>query len=322
MCTAVRFSNEEGSVFLGRNLDWSCGYGENVRIMPKGFMIPWAFDESTPAKHAVIGMCVEFQNYPLFFDCGSDAGLAVAGLNHPGCAEYAPNPIEGKTNIAAYEFPAWVAANFETVDEVEAALANSLIIEKPFNEHFPVSYLHWIIGDAVRSIVVESRADGLHVFDNPVDVLANHPNFEWHLTNLRTYITATPDMPAPATWGRAELAPFGAGAGMRGIPGDVYSPSRFVKVAYLNANYPTKSGESDNVVRMFHTLSNVSMPEGASAMSNGEFEKTVYTSCFSGATGRYYFNTYDDFAIRYASLEDAKRADNNALIECKLKRFE
>ena len=119
MCTAVRFSNEEGFVFLGRNLDWSCGYGENVRIMPKGFMIPWAFDESTPAKHAVIGMCVEFQNYPLFFDCGSDAGLAVAGLNHPGCAEYAPNPIEGKTNIAAYEFPTWVAANFETVDEVD-----------------------------------------------------------------------------------------------------------------------------------------------------------------------------------------------------------
>ena len=160
------------------------------------------------------------------------------------------------------------------------------------------------------------------MFDNPVDVLANHPNFEWHLTNLRTYITATPDMPAPATWGRAELAPFGAGAGMRGIPGDVYSPSRFVKVAYLNANYPTKSGESDNVVRMFHTLSNVSMAEGASAMSNGEFEKTVYTSCFSGATGRYYFNTYDDFAIRYASLEDATRADGNTLIECELKRFE
>lgn len=321
MCTAVRFSSEEGSAFLGRNLDWSCGYGEKVRIMPKGFMVPWAFEASAPARHAVIGMCVEFQNYPLFFDCGNDAGLAVAGLNHPGCAEYAPNPAEGKTNIAAYEFPTWVAANFETVDEVEAALADSHIIEKPFNEHFPVSYLHWIIGDATRSIVVESRADGLHVFDNTVDVLANHPNFEWHLTNLRTYITATPDMPTPATWGRAELAPFGAGAGMRGIPGDVYSPSRFVKVAYLNANCPTKSGEHDNVMRMFHTLSNVSMVEGASAMSNGEFEKTVYTSCFSGATGRYYFNTYDDFTIRYASLEDAERAGASALIECEMKEF-
>lgn len=57
-------------------------------------------------------------------------------------------------------------------------------------------------------------------------------------------------------------------------------------------------------------------------MSNGEFEKTVYTSCFSGATVGTIFNTYDDFAIRYASLEDATRADGNTLIECKLKRFE
>ncbi len=321
MCTAVRFSSEEGPSFLGRNLDWSCGYSEKVRIMPKGFTLPWAFAEAAPTQHAVIGMCVEFQNYPLFFDCGNDAGLAVAGLNHPGCAEYEPSAVKDKTNIAAYEFPAWVAANFETVDEVEEALASAAIVAKPFNEHFEVSYLHWIIGDASRSIVVESRADGLHVFDNPVDVLANHPNFEWHLTNLRTYITATPNAPTPATWGRAELAPFGAGAGMRGIPGDVYSPSRFVKVAYLNAHHPAKSGEHDNVVRMFHTLSAVAMVEGASKMSNGEFEKTVYTSCFSGKTSRYYFNTYDDFAIRYATLEGADGANPNTLVECELKEF-
>ncbi len=81
----------------------------------------------------------------------------MAGLNHPGCAEYAPNPVEGKTNIAAYEFPTWVAANFETVDEVEAALANSLIIEKPFNEHFP---FHIFIGSLAtpRAQLLLSRA--------------------------------------------------------------------------------------------------------------------------------------------------------------------
>ncbi len=321
MCTAVRFSSEEGSAYLGRNLDWSCGYGEAVRITPKGFEIPWAFANAAPAEHAAIGMCVDFQGYPLFFDCGNDAGLAVAGLNHPGCAEYAPQAVEGKTNVAAYEFPLWVAANFSTVAEVKAALEDAIVVNKAIDEAFPVSYLHWIIGDATRSIVVESRADGLHVFDNPVDVLANHPNFEWHLTNLRTYITATPDMPAPAKWGRAKLAPFGAGAGMRGIPGDVYSPSRFVKAAYLNANYPEQSGERANVMRMFHTLGNVSMVEGASAMANGEFEKTVYTSCFSGETGRYYFSTYDDFAVRYASLADAEGAAPDKLVECELKQF-
>lgn len=321
MCTAVRFSSTQGSMYLGRNLDWSCGYGEAVRIMPKGFKVPWAFADATPAEHAVIGMCVEFKSYPLFFDCGNDAGLAIAGLNHPGCAEYAPEAVDGKTNVAAYEFPAWIAANFSTVDEAEAALENAVVVNRAIDPAFPVSYLHWIIGDGQRSIVVESRADGLHIFDNPVDVLANHPNFEWHLTNLRTYITASPDMPQPATWGRAELAPFGAGAGMRGIPGDVYSPSRFVKAAYLNAHYPAKETEADNVARMFHTLGNVSMVEGSSAMANGEFEKTVYTSCFSAATARYYFNTYDDFAIRYASLADAEDADPHTLIECEMRSF-
>ena len=61
-------------------------------------------------SHAVIGMCIDYKNYPMFFDCGNDAGLAVAGLNFPGYAEYAEDPVDGKTNIAAYEFPLWVAA--------------------------------------------------------------------------------------------------------------------------------------------------------------------------------------------------------------------
>ena len=248
--------------------------------------------------------------------CGYDAGLAIAGLNHPGCAEYAASPAEGKTNIAAYEFPVWVAANFATVDEAEAALKNVLIVGKPVSDAFPVSYLHWIIGDAARSIVVESRADGLHVMDNPVDTLANHPDFEWHLTNLRTYITATPASPAPATWGRAELVPFGAGAGMRGIPGDAYSPSRFVKAAYLNAHYPVQTSEADNVMRMFHTLAGVAMVKGSAAMANGDLEYTVYTSCFSAETGNYYCNTYDDQAVHYASLTEAEGADPTKLVEC------
>ena len=241
-------------MFFGRNLDWSCGYGERVRIMPKGFPASYQFLDDAPAAHAAIGMCVDYNNYPMFFDCGNDAGLAVAGLNFPGYAAYADAPEQGRTNVCAYEFPLWVAASFSSVDEVQAALANVTIVGASAGEGLGVSYLHWIIGDATRSIVVESRADGMHVLDDPVDVLTNQPSLEWHLENLRGYITATNDFPAAATWRAADLAPFGAGAGMRGIPGDCYSPSRFVKAAYLNANYPEKSGEHDNVIRMLRTL--------------------------------------------------------------------
>ena len=126
MCTSIRFTDNSGHMYLGRNLDWSFDYGQQVRVMPRGFHIPYSFIDDATAAHAVIGMCIDYKNYPMFFDCGNDAGLAVAGLNFPGYAEYAEDPVDGKTNIAAYEFPLWVAATFSTVDEVEAALRDTV----------------------------------------------------------------------------------------------------------------------------------------------------------------------------------------------------
>ena len=314
MCTSIRFTDNSGHMYLGRNLDWSFDYGQQVRVMPRGFHIPYSFIDDATAAHAVIGMCIDYKNYPMFFDCGNDAGLAVAGLNFPGYAEYAEDPVEGKTNIAAYEFPLWVAATFSTVDEVEAALRDTVIVAKSAGEGLGVSLLHWIIGDSQRSIVVEMMADGLHVYDDPVDTLANQPTFPWHMENLRTYITATSDFPQTATWRGAELKPYGAGAGMRGIPGDCYSPSRFVKAAYLNANYPQKESETENVVRMFRSLEGVVMIEGASRMGDGKFEKTIYTGCFSARTGNYYYAMYGDPSIRYVSLMDAEGASSDRLV--------
>ena len=313
MCTGIRFSDGEGNMYLARNLDWSTRYGERVVVTPAGFPLPYSFLDDAPAAHAVIGMAVVLDNYPLYFDCGNDAGLGVAGLNFPGFAEYSKGPIDGKTNIAAYEFPVWVAANFASVDEVEAALANANIVAKPVSDQLGVSMLHWIVGDGTRSIVIEQMADGLHVMDNPVDTLANQPEFTWHMTNLRTYITATGDFPAAATWGRAEITPFGAGAGARGIPGDSYSPSRFVKAAFLNANYPQKASEWENVLRAFHTLGSVAMVEGSAAMADGAFERTLYTGCFSARAKTYYYSTDDDPSIKSVALADCNAGDVSKL---------
>lgn len=91
---------------------------------------------------------------------------------------------------------------------------------------------------------------------------------------------------------------------MRGIPGDYYSPSRFVRLAYLNANYPQKNSEKENVSRLFRSLAGVSMVEGAARMSNGDFEITVFSGGFSSRTNTYYYSTYDDPAIRSVSLDN------------------
>lgn len=262
--------------------------------------IPPAFERADdPAiGHAVIGMGIVVGGIPLYFDCGNDAGLAVAGLNFPHSAQYATEPQAEAINVAAYEFPFWIARTFSNLDEIRAALKSVTVVAKPVNEHLPVANLHWIIGDKTGSIVVECMQGGMRIWENDVDVLTNEPDFGWQRTNLRNYLALTDEDPDAATWGAAELTPFGSGLGMQGIPGDYSGPSRFVKAAFVNSHYPTQTGEAANVTRLFRTLGCVAVPEGAAKMADGSHEKTLYTSCFSPATMTYYHATYDDPSIR------------------------
>ena len=304
MCTGVRFGDNNGNMYFGRNLDWSVGYGQKVLITPRRYTLNSAFLGEQSSKYALIGMGIVAEGTPLYFDCGNEAGLAVAGLNFPGYAQYEGVPVQGKRNVAAYEFPLWVAMNFKSVDEAEDALEQIAIVAKPVNENYPVSMLHWIIGDKERSIVVEYTKKGMEIFKDDVDVLTNQPGFGWHRENLRNYMNLDSSIPDSVKWRDAQMKPFGAGSLMRGIPGDYYSTSRFVRVAYHNTHYPVKSTEGENVSRLFHTLASVAMIDGASQMSDGDYEKTIYTGGFSSATNTYYFNTYEDFGIKSVRLED------------------
>ena len=304
MCTGVRFSDASGNMYFGRNLDWSCGYGQKVVVTPRGYKYKSAFLGEMANSPAIIGMGIVAENTPLYFDCANEHGLAIAGLNFPGYASYAASAIDGKTNVAAYEFPLWVALNFTSVDEVEKALKDVVIVAKPINDQYPVSELHWIIGDAKRSIVVEYTAAGMEIFKNDVDILTNQPGYAWHKENMRNYMNLFPQMPKEVKWREAKFTAFGSGSLMRGLPGDYYSPSRFVRVAYLNTHYPVQADEASNVSRLFHTLTGVAMIDGAAAMADGQFEKTVYTGGYSTATQTYYYNTYEDPAIKSVSMKD------------------
>ena len=300
MCTGIRFTDTAGNMFFGRNLDWTQGYGERVVATPPSAQVPAAFtrpyDRAT--GHAVIGVGIVVAGIPLYFDCGNDQGLAVAGLNFPQSARYAAEPAGGTVNVAAYEFPFWVARNFAAVDEVRRALAHVTVVAKPVNEQLPVANLHWIVADKTASIVVECLEDGLRVWENDVDVLTNEPDFGWHRQNVRNYLMLDENEPAHATWGAATLNPFGSGMGMQGVPGDYSGPARFVKVAFVNNHYPQQKGEAANVTRLFRTLGSVAVPEGCARMADGAYEKTLYTSCFSASTLTYYHATYDDPQIR------------------------
>ena len=57
-----------------------------------------ASGKATP--NAVIGVGVVMADRPMYFDCANEHGLAIAGLNFPGYAEFVHEPVEGTDNVA------------------------------------------------------------------------------------------------------------------------------------------------------------------------------------------------------------------------------
>ena len=304
MCTAMRFNDSKGNVFFGRNYDWTFSYGETPIMTPLNFKANSPYGAIESIKYAVLGMGIVSDETPLYFDASNTEGLNVAGLNFAQYCVYEQEPQKDKTNVCVFEFPLWVTSQFKTVDEVEEALGNVVIVNRAVSDDLPASPLHWMIADANRSIVVECTKRGLEVFDNDVDVLTNQPGYEWHRDNIRNYMRLSPEYPQKSSWAKADMVPFGTGAGNDGLPGGCGAAARFVRAAYYNACYPVCEGENKNIARMLHSLSGVMMIDGATTISDGSYEKTLYSSCFSSATNTYYFHTYDDINIKSTSFDD------------------
>jgi choloylglycine hydrolase len=85
--------------------------------------------------------------------------------------------------------------------------------------------------------------------------------------------------------------------GALGLPGDLSSQSRFVKVAYVKMNSVSKSDESSSVSQFFHILNSVDQQRGCCDVGNGKYEITIYTSCCNASKGIFYYTTYDNHQI-------------------------
>ncbi|WP_283599685.1 choloylglycine hydrolase [Ligilactobacillus aviarius] len=310
MCTGLRFNDSEGNLYFGRNLDVESSYGEKVIVTPRNYELPYKFLENGKTTKAIIGMGIMAGDYPMYFDCINENGLGIAGLNFPRYAHFTEGPVDGKTNMAPYEFMLWLMEEFDTVEEAKKGLANLNLVDAPFAPQMPVAPLHWIISDKKESVVVEQTKDGLRVYDNHVGVLTNNPDYPWHMTNLNNYAGLTPNDATTHDWNGQEIRPLGVGTGSLGLPGDSIPASRFVKVAYLNASYPTVDGEKANVAKFFNILKSVAMVDGSVINEQGKDEYTVYTGCFSTKTNTYYYNRFDDFEMKSVQFtEENMNAD-------------
>ena len=299
MCTALSINSKEGNYFFGRNMDLAYNFNQKVIIIPKSYEFKdLVTGNMITNNRAIMGMGTIIDNHPTLADGMNENGLAAAGLNFMGYAYWEKELVEGKTNIAPYDFLQWILSNHDTVKQVKESIVNIELVDVPLNEKVPCPTLHWMITDkSGNSIVVEKTKEKFAFYNNTVGILTNNPTFDWHLTNLNEYMYLTPNNPKDTEWSNQELTPLGVGAGTLGIPGDFASVSRFVRAAYIRANEPELDNDINAVTQFFHMLDYVKMVRGGVITEEGLDDITLYSSCMDQENGIYYYKTYGNNRI-------------------------
>ena len=294
MCTAVTYRTKD--FYFGRTLDYEHGFSEQIAVTPRNYPLHFRSGQILNRHFAMIGMAYIADGYPLYFDAVNEKGLAMAGLNFVGYAHYR-DPMEGKDNIAVFEFIPWILSQCSTVTQAKLLLERINLTRIPFSSRIPTTQLHWIISDREESITVESVVEGIRVYPNPPGVLTNTPPFDEQMFQLNNYMHLSSKEAENRFSSLLPLHAYSRGMGALGLPGDFSSQSRFVRASFVKLNSVSGCSETESISQFFHILGSVAQPRGCCDLGDGQYEMTIYTSCCNATRGIYYYTTYDSHRI-------------------------
>ncbi len=275
MCTAI---NETSSFHLfGRTLDLEYSYDEKVVITPRRFPFSFIHEGKRQEHFAIIGAAHIADGTPLYYDGMNEKGLCAATLRFPDLAVYHEKK-RTQRNLASFELIPWILCNFESAEEAKKALENTNVTPESFSSQLPSTPLHWLVGDAKQSFVIESVKDGLKIYDNATGVLTNAPDFPTQHNILEEHGDH--------------------------ILGDLSSTSRFIRAVNAKTHTDTAESKTESISRFFHIMGTVNQPNGLFKADERKL-RTVYTSCMDTERLTYYFTTYSCRKIRGVRMKNA-----------------
>lgn len=304
-CTGITLRAADNSVVVARTVDWSGSEMNNIYvIVPRGHTEQSLLPNGTKdgkrftAKYGFVGLGMQRPEFVV--DGTNEAGLSAGLFYFPNFGKYRPYSTAMRDeSVADFQLVSWILSQFSTIEEVMDAIYHVRVI----NIDPTASTTHWRITDASGRQVVLEIIDGVPTFhENPLGVIANSPNFDWHITNLNNYINLTSGTVAPTVFGPIKLRSLSHGTGLLGLPGDFSSPSRFVRAAFFkNYSVPQKTG-TDTVFQSFHILNNMDVPFGTTqSAKDGKFDMpsaTQWTIATDITNRQIYYHTMYNRTLR------------------------
>lgn len=312
MCTCLRVKAKDKTIVIGRTMEFGIDPGSKITVFPRNFNYETIGANNKPGhswtgKYGFVGM--DMFGLPMVSDGINEKGLYVGDLYLPGFAEYqkVPDGEEGNS-MTPVDVAGFLLSQCENIAEVVDLIKKVYVWGWYADQIKSIPPLHYAVHDASgKSVVIEYIKGELKIHDNPIGILTNSPDYDWHMVNLRNFINLSATNVPLLKLDGDTLTQIGQGSGMLGLPGDATPPSRFVRATALTQSLVQPIDGKSAVNAAYHLMNNFDLPIGfAKSMETGKptYDFTFWTTLSDLTNKEYYYRGYENVSVFKVSLKD------------------
>jgi choloylglycine hydrolase len=270
-CTAVDLIATDRSVIAGRTMEWAFDMKWTLVSQPKGTVLTLTAPKATglpekkvTTKFPVVGVSAAIIPGGALLDGQNTEGLSMSGNFLPGFTQYQTITPQDREYQSVLTFGSWALGSFANVGELRDALKTMKVWADDSLPSGPTPpTIHFVFVDrSGAGIVVEYVKGDVRIHDNVAHVLTNAPTYDWHINNIRNYLSLSTVAVSQREIGSVNVTEIGQGGGFMGLPADYTPPSRFVRAAALRHTVTQPKTAAEAAQAVTHILNNVDIPIG------------------------------------------------------------
>ncbi|MCX6112525.1 MAG: choloylglycine hydrolase family protein [Proteobacteria bacterium] len=290
-CSDFQIKAKDGSIVIGRSMEFPVDLHSKLWVVPR----------SIKNKYAFLGMD-SMGKQALISDGMNEKGLSIESLVY-GDTKY-QTAVPGVKSVPSSDFPTYILGNFETVEEVKKGLNNIRVVGIVIKELGGVQGFHFAIHDAKKNnLVVEFINGEVHIYNNPLGVMTNAPDFNWQISNLSNYINLDSHDKKAFSMNGQNIKSTGVGSGLLGLPGDWTPPSRFVKLSWCVSSANPVKDASAAVNLAEHILNAVDIPIGTIKEAHNLYGYAQWSVIKDLTNKVLYYRTYEDTTLKAVDIK-------------------
>ena len=284
MCTRVVWPDANGSVLVGRNMDYHRDLETNLWKLPRGV-------ERDDGVHGVLTWTAKYGSVvATAFDMISVDGINEAGLSGHilWLAESSYAPADpARTSLSQAVWLQYLLDNCATVAEaVDWATQNELQVVQlvdPASGEVPA--IHLAIDDATGDSAIFEYIDGEMVVHHSRDykVMTNSPPYDEQLELLK------------------KVEGFG---GDQPVPGTTLASDRFARAAYYSSRLAQPTTQLEAIAAMFSVIRNAAQPFRVPDPGKPDASQTIWQVVIDLTAKRFVFESTTRPNIVWVDLDD------------------